>query len=268
MVLEHREALIYTLGKAAELEHLVMCQYLYAAFSLKQSEKEGISTEQLAAVTGWRKTLLEIAEQEMLHLALVREPAHRRRRGPEARASQLPAAGAQLPGRHPDGPPPVRGDGAAALRLPRAARGARDGRCRGLRGARQGGPAAGGGRGRDRPAPPGLHHHRASLSVDRGWAGAPGAEARNRAALHRSAVRPGDRQGFPLGRARAGDRPRIGSPGAGDDRGAGRGGPWRLARRALRPPRRGARRVPGRPCGGSGLRTGSARAAGSRSGGG
>lgn len=71
MVLEHREALIYTLGKAAELEHLVMCQYLYAAFSLKQSEAEGISADGLAAVKGWRKTLLEIAEQEMLHLALV-----------------------------------------------------------------------------------------------------------------------------------------------------------------------------------------------------
>lgn len=71
IVLEHREALIYTLGKAAELEHLVMCQYLYAAFSLKQSEKEGISADGLVAATAWRKTLLEIAEQEMLHLALV-----------------------------------------------------------------------------------------------------------------------------------------------------------------------------------------------------
>ena len=39
--LEHREALIYTLGKAAELEHLVMLQYLFAAFSLKQNVSEG-----------------------------------------------------------------------------------------------------------------------------------------------------------------------------------------------------------------------------------
>jgi len=71
MVLEHREALIYTLGKAAELEHLVMCQYLYAAFSLKQTDAEEISAEGLALVKSWRHTLLEIAEQEMLHLALV-----------------------------------------------------------------------------------------------------------------------------------------------------------------------------------------------------
>src|SRR6476660_8312366 len=69
--LEHREALIYTLGKAAELEHLVMVQYLFAAFSLKQRTDEGLSEEALAAVKRWRKTLLEISQQEMLHLALV-----------------------------------------------------------------------------------------------------------------------------------------------------------------------------------------------------
>src|SRR5689334_19981523 len=69
--IEHREALIYTLGKAAELEHLVMLQYLFAAFSLKQKASEGLSEDALAAVERWRRTLLEISEQEMLHLALV-----------------------------------------------------------------------------------------------------------------------------------------------------------------------------------------------------
>jgi hypothetical protein len=69
--LEHREALVYTLGKAAELEHLVMLQYLFAAFSLKQRVEEGLTPETLAAVQRWRKTLLEIGGQEMLHLALV-----------------------------------------------------------------------------------------------------------------------------------------------------------------------------------------------------
>src|SRR3954468_2366479 len=69
--IEHREALIYTLGKAAELEHLVMLQYLFAAFSLKQRVDEGLTPEQLAAVTRWRGTLLSIGGQEMLHLALV-----------------------------------------------------------------------------------------------------------------------------------------------------------------------------------------------------
>src|SRR6476661_2796151 len=69
--IQHREALIYTLGKAAELEHLVMLQYLFAAFSLKQRVDEGLSAETLAVVQRWRKTLFSIGGQEMLHLALV-----------------------------------------------------------------------------------------------------------------------------------------------------------------------------------------------------
>ena len=69
--IEHREALIYTLGKAAELEHLIMLQYLFAAFSLKQRVDEGLSAETLAVVQRWRKTLFSIGGQEMLHLALV-----------------------------------------------------------------------------------------------------------------------------------------------------------------------------------------------------
>lgn len=71
MVLQHREALTYTLGKAAALEQLVMCQYLYAAFSMKDREDEGLTPVQLEAVRRWRRELVHIAEQEMLHLALV-----------------------------------------------------------------------------------------------------------------------------------------------------------------------------------------------------
>src|SRR4051794_33144940 len=69
--IEHREALIYALGKAAELEHLVMLQYLFAAFSLKERVEEGLTDETLEAVKRWRRVLLEISAQEMLHLALV-----------------------------------------------------------------------------------------------------------------------------------------------------------------------------------------------------
>jgi hypothetical protein len=70
-VIEHREALIYMLCEAAELEHAIMCQYLFAAFSLKQSSDEGLTVPQLRAVERWRKTVSHIAAQEMLHLALV-----------------------------------------------------------------------------------------------------------------------------------------------------------------------------------------------------
>ncbi len=70
-VIEHREALIYMLCEAAELEHGIMCQYLYAAFSLKQSEAEGLTTAEAQAVRRWRKTISRVATQEMLHLSLV-----------------------------------------------------------------------------------------------------------------------------------------------------------------------------------------------------
>jgi len=71
MVIQHREALIWTLGKAAALEQLVMCQYLYAAFSIKDRDDEGLAPAQLEATRRWRRELIHIAEQEMLHLALV-----------------------------------------------------------------------------------------------------------------------------------------------------------------------------------------------------
>jgi hypothetical protein len=42
-VIEHREALIYMLCEAAELEHGIMCQYLFGAASLKQREQQGLT---------------------------------------------------------------------------------------------------------------------------------------------------------------------------------------------------------------------------------
>jgi CDGSH-type Zn-finger protein/truncated hemoglobin YjbI len=71
LVIEHREALVYMLAEASELEHGIMCEYLFAAFSLKQTAEEGLTPEQLTTVDGWRKELFAIAGQEMLHFALV-----------------------------------------------------------------------------------------------------------------------------------------------------------------------------------------------------
>src|SRR5690349_12464701 len=69
--IEHRQALLYTLSKASELEHLIICMYLYTSFSLKREASEGLPEELVPTVNGWRRQLLKIAEQEMLHLALV-----------------------------------------------------------------------------------------------------------------------------------------------------------------------------------------------------
>lgn len=70
-VIEHREALIYMPCQAAKLEHAIMCQYLFAAFSLMQTAKEGLAEAELVAATRWRKQISHVATQEMLHLALV-----------------------------------------------------------------------------------------------------------------------------------------------------------------------------------------------------
>ena len=35
IVVEHREHLWYLLAEAAQVEHMIMCQYLYASYSLK-----------------------------------------------------------------------------------------------------------------------------------------------------------------------------------------------------------------------------------------
>ncbi|MBW4478203.1 MAG: hypothetical protein KME54_15390 [Tolypothrix brevis GSE-NOS-MK-07-07A] len=65
-----REDLLYLLSQAAELEHSLACQYLFTAFSLKESTDEGVSQAQLTKINKWRRKINEIAVQEMLHLAL------------------------------------------------------------------------------------------------------------------------------------------------------------------------------------------------------
>jgi hypothetical protein len=71
IVVASREHLWWLLIEAAELEHMIMCQYLFAEFSLKSGPSEGLTDEQAEAVDRWRKTISGIAVEEMLHLALV-----------------------------------------------------------------------------------------------------------------------------------------------------------------------------------------------------
>lgn len=66
-----REAVLHALYEAAELEHNLMCTYLYAAFSLKNGEAEGLSATEAEAVTRWRHAILGVAVDEMSHLAAV-----------------------------------------------------------------------------------------------------------------------------------------------------------------------------------------------------
>ena len=68
--IENRAQLIYLLTEAAELEHGIMCCYLFSAFSMKRGVEEGISEEQLSFVRRWRRTILQISIEEMLHMCL------------------------------------------------------------------------------------------------------------------------------------------------------------------------------------------------------
>jgi CDGSH-type Zn-finger protein/truncated hemoglobin YjbI len=96
-VIEHREALIYMLCEAAELEHGIMCQYLFAAFSLKESEDEGLTGDELAAVKRWQRQILNVAAGEMLHLALVHNLLSAIGAAPHLSRPNLPAPAGHYP---------------------------------------------------------------------------------------------------------------------------------------------------------------------------
>jgi CDGSH-type Zn-finger protein/uncharacterized Fe-S cluster protein YjdI len=63
-----REQLLHTLYEAAELEHNLMCTYLYAAFSLKRGVEEGLSATEAEATQRWRREIIDVAVEEMGHL--------------------------------------------------------------------------------------------------------------------------------------------------------------------------------------------------------
>jgi uncharacterized Fe-S cluster protein YjdI/CDGSH-type Zn-finger protein len=65
-----REQLYCTLTEAAEIEHNLMCCYLYAAFTLR-GEADGLSAREAEIVARWRSAVVSIAVEEMSHLALV-----------------------------------------------------------------------------------------------------------------------------------------------------------------------------------------------------
>jgi Ferritin-like len=67
---DSREQLVYLLTQASELEQGILCEYLFALYSLRRDPGDGLEGEQLALVTRWGATLAEIAVQEMLHLTL------------------------------------------------------------------------------------------------------------------------------------------------------------------------------------------------------
>ena len=66
-----RDYLIHLLTEAAEIEHNLLCSYLYAAFSLKTHDCESLNAGERELVGAWRNSIVGVAIEEMGHLALV-----------------------------------------------------------------------------------------------------------------------------------------------------------------------------------------------------
>src|SRR6478609_9951424 len=64
-----RDEAVFLLHTGAEIEHALLVQYLYAAYSLKPAKE--VDEEHAPLVRAWRKTLLGIAREEMGHLITV-----------------------------------------------------------------------------------------------------------------------------------------------------------------------------------------------------
>ena len=94
-----REHLLHVLAEAAELEHNLLCSYLFAAFSLKQGVDEDLAPHELAAVERWRAAILQVCVEEMLHLAQVANLTVAVGSRPHFDRPNLPVA----PGYHPAG---------------------------------------------------------------------------------------------------------------------------------------------------------------------
>jgi len=98
IVVRSREELIYLLTEAAEIEHNLMCCYLFAAFGLKGAA-DGLDREAAAEVGRWERALSGVAVEEMTHLALVNNLLAAVGAGPHLGRPNFPVAA----GYHPAG---------------------------------------------------------------------------------------------------------------------------------------------------------------------
>lgn len=70
-MIDTREELIDALTEAAELEHGLLLQYLFAAYSMKKRADEGLSPADQELVRTWEGVITGVAREEMAHLGCV-----------------------------------------------------------------------------------------------------------------------------------------------------------------------------------------------------
>jgi hypothetical protein len=93
-----RNRLAELLAAAAQVEHDVLCQYLFAAATIKQHHGEGgVSYAQLEQMRGWKSTIMEVARQEMEHLGIVTNLLTAIGEAPRFDRPEFPAAASILP---------------------------------------------------------------------------------------------------------------------------------------------------------------------------
>lgn len=92
-----RERLLHLLAEASELEHNLLCSYLFALFSLKRHQDEDVSAEELESIQRWRKTLMGVCVEEMIHLMHVANLTSALGAAPHFNRPNLPVS----PGYHP-----------------------------------------------------------------------------------------------------------------------------------------------------------------------
>ena len=97
--IETREELVYLLAEASAIEHNLMCCYLYAAWSLKQGERDGLTAAQADATKRWSRAITAVAIEEMTHLALASNLLASIGAGPHLSRPNFPIP----PGYHPSG---------------------------------------------------------------------------------------------------------------------------------------------------------------------
>jgi hypothetical protein len=94
-----REQLLHLLAEASEMEHNLLCCYLFAAFSLKRAPIDSLHEDESRAIESWRKSIMSVAVEEMAHLAIVANLAVSIGARPHFNRPNLPVA----PGYHPAG---------------------------------------------------------------------------------------------------------------------------------------------------------------------
>lgn len=69
--IDTREELHAALAVAAELEQMLLAQYLFASYSMRKRPGQGLDERQVELARTWEGTILAVAREEMVHFATV-----------------------------------------------------------------------------------------------------------------------------------------------------------------------------------------------------